>query len=320
MNEGTYIFTAVFEDGCPPKTPLSFFKHEDANGRAGIVADPFGRLHLIVESRNNAVGERFHFISQPVWFPIGASLEFYVSWKVPGFPKIRINGTQLNSLWISSDLVEIKSLPVLQFGSANPLYGSLDITAATSQVGRFFLETIAELDRRTHSRSEYEVLRASALLRQILTDGLLAEANRHYQEKIRFTVALHPYPPSLEGQGFTFVEIDPTVGIAVASRRLKLDQFLKTECLWYQNTPATVLDLIRLCANAMGGVHLKDSESEHQEALRALSGAYVIPGQTRSVILNGLWSISRITLVALKDLVAAIVGAGKSSERGSRQV
>lgn len=313
MNEGTFMFTAVLDDGCPPSQPTSLYTHVAEKGRAGAILAPDGCMHVIVESSGNEVAERFHCVSQPISVPANAPVEFHIAWKTPAPPKIRINDRFLKPLWESTDVCALSGLPVLHFAPPQALYSSLDTSRAIANHDRFFLETVVELDQRTHSLKDYDVLKASALLRLMLTDGLLTTINRQHRRKIRFRVARHPPPPFTDG--LAYVQLDPTSGFVSAVDHVKLEQFLSTELLWHKGRAATVLDLVRLTANAMGGVHLGETESEHHDALRMISDQYVLPGQARNVVLSCLWSIARVTLVAVQELVVTIANDGDSSNR-----
>lgn len=56
---------------------------------------------------------------------------------------------------------------------------------------RLFLDTFVDLQDRTERGNQYDLIRASALLRQLLLDGLLDIANRPYKFKLQYKILDH---------------------------------------------------------------------------------------------------------------------------------
>src|SRR5437016_1370246 len=67
---------------------------------------------------------------------------------------------------------------------------------------RHFLDVCNDLETKIQSSSEYEILKASGLIRELLLDSrpLVHQVNARYKLKLRFEIGMGPPPPPSLGQ------------------------------------------------------------------------------------------------------------------------
>lgn len=128
------------------------------------------------------------------------------------------------------------------------------------QDGRFFLETLSELRQRTLSTaSEYDVLKASGLLRLLLVERFAQDVSQNAGIPLVFRGAqqLEIERPA-EGvlMDVNWLELDPR-HISPEHQRveLTLDEFLQRPLMRLFDEDFTVKNVIRVAANGLGGVH-----------------------------------------------------------------
>lgn len=177
----------------------------------------------------------------------------------------------------------------------------------------FFLNTIDELKERLSKLTEYDILKASGLLRQLLIDGysLVDQINKIYRVKIQYCVQksfefpeLNSLPDGSEPKvlyGMNFIlPIEGSSNIEL----LNLSDFLKYEVLQYQSENFTVLDVIKICANKYGGIHVEDVKKSREKSLDVLHNYFSL--NKSSSILHSMYNISIICVNSLQPLAEAI--------------
>jgi tetratricopeptide (TPR) repeat protein len=176
-----------------------------------------------------------------------------------------------------------------------------------------FIKTIDECISVTQNPDEYELLRATALLRQLLLDGnrLLDVVNRKRRKKIIFRVAdgwqsqltktIMSKKPDIfnVADGLLPEASFPNVPIVELNR----DQFLKYRIAYANNQYFTIADVILHCSNVMGGVHIGDPRDEHEEILSAVQ-QFQIGGLPLS--LRQTMSIIKVVIDGLEPLYQEI--------------
>lgn len=159
-----------------------------------------------------------------------------------------------------------------------------------------FLKLLYELQILIGSSTEYDLIRLSKTLRQLLLDGdaIVNLVNRQLRLDIRFRVARidstkHP-------GDWIFPDIVCS-GLNEPSLALKLDKFLSHRTGFASGRYITVRDLIKYAATCLGGVHFKlDSAGDH---------GHIAKFHTESVrkglspVLLALRDIARVTRDAL---------------------
>ena len=148
-----------------------------------------------------------------------------------------------------------------------------------------FLHTVADLESRLASPTFYNIVRAAALVRQLLVDDhpLVHAANRHARIKLVFRpFDLRPYVPGLKWAAP--VTVDASLPNTAP---IKSDLFLSSKCLAIGTETYSIKDVIKHCANTRGGVHIGRADADEQRILDVdgsaniavdyLSGADVVP-------------------------------------------
>lgn len=121
---------------------------------------------------------------------------------------------------------------------------------------RLFLETLDDLETRIHlDASEYDLLRAAALLRELLVDEyrLVDQVNRPPKTPLRFRLRVKTPDP---GNSFEmWLGLDPNANVDVPIREVDLTELLRVSLVFLPSSRITVRQIITLAANVRGGVH-----------------------------------------------------------------
>lgn len=158
--------------------------------------------------------------------------------------------------------------------------------------------------------TEYDVIRASGVLRRLLVDNVLGRANRSRGLKIRYRTAYYTgagLPPELEPDiRATFEELWPEQAPPHWERREQpLHGFLAIELVRVGGEPFSVRDIIKLAANALGGVHLGDPHDNRLVPLMRANDAVAI-GEL-PLIAGHLAGIAAVTLAAAEPLRSVLL-------------
>jgi hypothetical protein len=158
---------------------------------------------------------------------------------------------------------------------------------------------------------EVQLLDVAAILRHLLLDGepLVDIVNREFRIPIRFKVfrsATEIYErDKLAGSTSTFVFVGNTRPPFAPLREIKKDKFLNFDLYYLDGTKFTVKQVIRLCANELGGVHnQKDFSKSEEQMLRTLNKAFSIGGVSSA--LAALQLIGSTTIEALEKLYSLV--------------
>jgi hypothetical protein len=184
---------------------------------------------------------------------------------------------------------------------------------------RLFLETLRDLEAKSAGGATgYDVLRSSALLRQLLLDDapLIHQVNRERRLPITFRVNVRPPIWKILGPPLPEVwtlqdGLDPETAPAPEIADLKLDAFLSQMVIFRRGEEFTVRDVIQQVANILGGIHAGSEQNPREQALAAVSAAFVIEGL--DPVIRSLAAVGRVVVRALRPLQAEI-------ERGSQGV
>jgi hypothetical protein len=168
-----------------------------------------------------------------------------------------------------------------------------------------FLRTLEDLAKKVASGKQYDWLRSSGILRQLLLDGgsLVIEANRSHRLRLKFEV------PDATGQVIpgTIVWIAGDDGCGQPTKEVDRDGFLSAGVIYMNGTWRTVRDVIDVCANSLGGIHKGKPRDDGQEELSKLNdqlqclGGGAVEFQVRR--------IGRITIRAVLPLAEAVASS-----------
>jgi len=174
---------------------------------------------------------------------------------------------------------------------------------------QLFCRTIDDIKDVIDAPDDYEILRSSALLRQLLVDSnrLTDVVNRKARKKIVFgvidnwkteyTQLILPLQPSFYA---VFDGLNPEMMPAgVSPTYLSRDQFFSHKVVFTNNEFFSIRDIIDHCSNVLGGVHLGEPRSESQETL---SGLHSIKVGGATVSIRQLLPILQVSYRALLPL------------------
>jgi len=157
-----------------------------------------------------------------------------------------------------------------------------------------FLGTVQDLRTKIRTNKPYNLIRACGLCRHLLLDEhpLVHQVNKKYKLPITFHIKDYTNTPlshDYKGSG------GRTILPIGDSKNVKLDEFLKTQVLYYGKHEFTVKDIIIAAAHYFGGVHSGKPDLK-QEYLDKLDR------YTRIEHNHSLWMISVICKVVLKTM------------------
>jgi hypothetical protein len=175
-----------------------------------------------------------------------------------------------------------------------------------------FLETLADLRRRSIAVPEYEVQQLAALLRKLLLDGqpLMDAVNRSRRMRIRFSVYDgSPYQDMVLSSGPVFYALqdafDPEA-VAVANARIAevgRDGLLERGIVLMNGVWFSVADIVKYVANVEGAVHRGSPNDAKQ---RALAATDIRIGGYDSPVVRSLLAVARVVARGLEPLEARI--------------
>jgi hypothetical protein len=182
-----------------------------------------------------------------------------------------------------------------------------------TQNEHLFISTIFDLQEKLEKANLYSIVRASGLIRQLLIDEkpLLNQINRKYKEKIVFKVQINDdiYKERINNDGtiskpwFALTFINPDIN----SKNFKLlnkDNFLKYKPLFYQEKEFSVLDIIKICSNKYGGIHLDELKNEQDIYLDKLNSTFNLNNFDCVIVV--MYDIANICLNSLLPLTKKI--------------
>lgn len=313
MEEGSIFTVMGFPSPWPPATQISILETKVNGAKIVLVADSAGRLELAITTP--ALTHRF--LSQRLEVLGAGQTSIIVSWHQSGC-EIWLGETEL--------LPDGPSTPSRTVGSSRQeprsghgrIFLTLDPMESNDLRERLFLHTLNDIDERVLQGTDHDLIRAAAHLRQLLMDGnktLLSIVNRQYRLHIEFSVLNNHEPlPPIPGVIHHWRDLDPTCFEKATRIRVRLDELLKVPCLMTPLATATVSDIIRTCANVMGGVHLGVAKSKEDQVVVDFADMMQIYGSAGiSAALSGL---CRVVLSGLTPLVIAIREAHYKSQLG----
>jgi hypothetical protein len=171
-----------------------------------------------------------------------------------------------------------------------------------------YLRTVDDLRSRITANDAYELLRASASIRQLVLDDppLAHLVNRSHRIKLTFRV-VEWIPSPFGGEEFSWVDVSSEYGVVWGPSQpkdVKSGEFLATKCMALRGRPFTIKDVVKSCANIRGGVHRGGAVDEKEKALLELDQLIQIERIDASVQL--IRGIATSLLSGLEPLTKAI--------------
>lgn len=163
---------------------------------------------------------------------------------------------------------------------------------------RLFEELLLELQGLINSENEYDLIKSSRVLRQLLLDGdaLLHLVNRELRASPKFNIRrlddtrIRNFDPN----------IYPADGQAVDSHNLQ--NFLSQSLGMSNGIPISVRDVIKYGAIVLGGVHFKDDPKGEYVHITAIHNSSSELGISAVLVaLQNIGAITRDTLIPIRD-------------------
>ena len=294
--QGGVFFLVSFPSGWPLAQAAVLFQRIEGTSSITACAGIDGRICVTLIDQGLTEKE---WIFQPFQLTTGTRVVIYIGWcgddaecRVNSYQLLPDIGRCLAGIMIEGKR-DVRSPRVLQ-------YPRIQASDGTHERDRFFLETVRDLDRKLCEPETYALLRAAALLRQLLLDGLIHDVNRVYRCKLLFDVYAPseavPVPPTLHIRS-----IDPAQHPNRQYQSLNIDQFL---ALVVATPLLSVRHIVKTCANAKGGVHLGGAKEDFANVVLQMDQGITVGGQEPS--LNLLAEIGNVTLQSIRPLVGAI--------------
>lgn len=173
-----------------------------------------------------------------------------------------------------------------------------------------YLKTLDALNSRISSNDPFDILSASAIIRELFLDDrpLVDQANGQYTSDLTFDVCLPtPDPPGFSAPGEFFIQegLDPgTSESGKLTFKLARDQFLKVVLIVIDGRKYTIKDVVLSGVTFMGTVHSGSAQSEKERVLKAVSDQMPIGGYSSS--LRQLQAIGRVVIKGLTPLTLHI--------------
>jgi len=170
-----------------------------------------------------------------------------------------------------------------------------------------YLGTIEDLEARLAKSTEYDIIRAAALLRHLLIDGppLVHLANRGPRLRLVFREF---QVPDLSHLGHWGIPWNSGDNVDFPSNNLvDLDRLLASKCLFVKGHHFSVIELIKLWAYVRGGVH-SGKPDEREQAIQ-IADETTLSVDADTVLSVSAYSMRQIIAVAiegLRPLTAAI--------------
>lgn len=177
-----------------------------------------------------------------------------------------------------------------------------------------FIRTLSDIHKSINSDDEYEVLRASALIRQLFLDGsnsLFDRVNRTYRTKLEFEIAEFDNPVKLPFKPAiwtSFTELTPKEApLHWVRKKVNRDKFFALIVASVENHDYSVRELIKFAANMMGGVHSGSSADDKGKKLENLKGLYIFSNiNTALLFVKAVGQNTLTTLTPLRDKILGV--------------
>jgi hypothetical protein len=172
-----------------------------------------------------------------------------------------------------------------------------------------FIQSLEDLNYLLASAKEYDVLRASHLIRQLLLDGansLVDRVNRTHRLRIEYPVAPTQLPADLAATWFAGNELTALAPSTTQLSAVKWDKLQKMVVARCNGREYTIHDLIDYSAHVAGGVHKTDPRQDHHAVLARLQAGWTEAGL--SPVAETVRAVGRVILQGLYELKDEVLG------------
>ena len=304
MNEGIIFFEFVRPTVWPPAATTSLHTIVDDGHTVDFVCWPDGHFALIIDKGGHPTEHHFQRVS----LPDGGIVKIAVSWGPDGV-SVAAGGALLLKLDdANGNVLELKVKESTSYTMGLVSFPP-EVLSKASPEEWLFLMTLIDISQKLTTSSRYELVRMSALLRQLLCDEapLIYVVNRKHGLKVAFEVAIKKKEiiPDADIVQTLWLTLFPAAADEV--QQINLERFLKLDTITHRKVACNVADIIDVVAHVFGGVHYGQVRSEPGGALAVLGNEVFLSNE--SMVLHLIFDIARVTLRAAMPLAQAIVSA-----------
>lgn len=306
MKEGTIFLVTAFPTPWPPARDILLCSTQRAESLIRLSADSTGRLAF---SRRSLDGTNQRATFQPLVIAGSGRAVVAARWSD--------NDT---SLWVNGVRLQLDTSEgmtvVLQTSSERKkprpfFFLGLQPGIGNSEAERLFLGVVVDIDSKVADGSRYNIIKAAGLLRQLFLDPtpLIHFVNRTFRLKLEFE-CIESCSDLLVSPDADWQNPDPSFFPGAATTKVDLSGFMKVPCLSEGDRTASVVDVIRVCANAKGGIHFGQAKSTEEDLILDWDKWMILEGKEPSLVT--IAGICRVALIGLQPLVQAISGQSAS--------
>lgn len=296
MDEGTISVVVKLPSPWPPSQDAEILAPRHVHRLpVSLIADPEGRLRFL----RTVDGQTATLVrSQPIRAVGGSAAVLIVTWRGTD-ATLYLNGRPVPPETAEGDFI---LEPTGEPDPVGRILPDISPTAVVPDDARLLLRTLQDIEQKLQEDTEYAVLRAAGLLRQLLLDDtpLVHAVNRRYGRRLEFEVVESRDDLAVQPD-IHWRTLDPSGFPGAMTTKVGLKEFLRAPVLTVGGTTATVRDLIRACANVKGGVHLGKARTEAEGAIVDWDRVLGLAGWEPS--LRALRGVCRIVLRGLLPLV-----------------
>lgn len=167
-----------------------------------------------------------------------------------------------------------------------------------------FLDTLKDLQEKIDRSTDYDLTKASGLLRHLLIDSprLIDQVNKKIGMKVRFKISAtrDDIPGWLKDVELMWVNLTPDPDSQTAKEEVSVQKFLSKIVLIRKGSVFSVYDFIDVTAHLLGGVHTGNERTPDQAKLKAFGSGFGMANT--STILFNIRIICQIVLDGLQPL------------------
>jgi len=301
MREGTIYLVLMFPTPWPIERDVVLLSKSEGNFEMQIIAHSDGHLSFILREDNEIViAKHFQKIS------IGKVNRAIMTllWK-DNEAHIILNEDELLPFSNDNNILILKGKEITE--NQQDLVNLPNPDKLKDNLERFFIETVIDIIQKLNSGKQYDIIKASGLLRQMLLDKepLVFIINRKFKVKLEFEVVEYRDKLPID-DGRTELHarfLNPNFPGAKTTKT-SLKEFLSIKCLEYESTEITIKEIIKYCSHIKGGIHTGKPEDDIDITLISLDKMIKILEEESSIVL--LKGIIQIVLNGLKPLIKEI--------------
>lgn len=292
----------------PPKASERLHRIEQDGATVELVCFPDGHLALVLASNGEA--RKYHF--QRVSIESGRLVKFAFSWNRASASAAAGGALLLPLAESQGRVLDLKLMEKMTY-EMGQLSVPEDALRNASRDEWLFVHSLGDMTEKLTRASRYDLIRLSALLRQLLCDSppLALEVNRTFKLNVMFEVGIKNAQTIAESDALVTAWRTLYPLTQAEATGVDLGRFLRLQTITHAGVVCTVKDVIGVVAHAFGGVHYGQLWDDGNRALAILEKEVLV--RDVSMVMHSLHDIGMVTVKALMPLAQAILdrGSGK---------